>query len=180
MLKSLLLGFVMPPIGCASVALVAALLRGRVAPLGRVVTIAALACLLLLGTPLVARILLASVGAGLDLTPSTTDPPQAIVILGGDLAHGDQPWPPDDVGPLSLERVRAGAALHRRTRLPVLVSGGPFSGDDVPISGLLTQSLRQDFATPVRWQESRSQDTWETPPKARPSCTRTGLRRSIS
>ena len=62
-----------------------------------------------------------------------------IVILGGDVAevgptgrgrarprarrlgrHRNR-----DVGPLTLQRLRAGAALSRATRLPVLVTGGP-------------------------------------------------------
>ncbi len=161
MLKSLILGFVMPPIGLASVALLAALLRGRAAPFGRAVSVVSIAGLMLLATPLVARLLLSSLGAGLVLAPSPSDPPQAIVILGGDLAHGAAPSPVDELGPLSLERARAGAVLYRRTGLPVLVSGGALDAEDAPLSGLLAQSLRQDFGVPVRWRESQSEDTWE-------------------
>lgn len=82
--------------------------------------------------------------------------PGAIVILGAEMASGAQ-WP--DIGPMTLERLRAGAALHRRTGLPLLVTGGPLSNDAPPIAQMMARSLREDFGTPVQWVESQAPDT---------------------
>ncbi|MCG7363818.1 YdcF family protein [Roseomonas sp. ACRSG] len=82
--------------------------------------------------------------------------PGAIVILGAEMATGaGRP----DIGPMTLERLRAGAALHRRTGLPVLVTGGPLASDAPPIAQIMARSLREDFATPVQWVESQAPDT---------------------
>jgi uncharacterized SAM-binding protein YcdF (DUF218 family) len=60
---------------------------------------------------------------------------------------------------LSLDRLRAGAALHRRTGLPILVSGGPTLGEET-LAEMMALSLEQDFHVDVRWKEDRSLDTW--------------------
>jgi uncharacterized SAM-binding protein YcdF (DUF218 family) len=84
------------------------------------------------------------------------------VILGGDVARAvSNHTTVFDLGPLSLERVRAGAALQRRTHLPVLVTGGVISPGAPPVAVLMAQSLRDDFAVDVRWIEPASKDTWE-------------------
>ncbi len=57
--------------------------------------------------------------------------------------------------------MRAGAALHRRTGLPVLVSGGLIDEYGPSLALLMAASMEEDFAVPVRWQESTSQNTWE-------------------
>ncbi len=110
---------------------------------------------LLLATPLAARFLT----AGLDhATPTPGDPPSpgAIVILGAEVARGVGG---PDVGPLTLERLRAGAALHRRLGLPVLVAGGPVGRDGPPLAMLMAASLAADFGVTARWIESASRDT---------------------
>ena len=112
-----------------------ALLRGRA---GRVLALLALVAMVLLSLPVVSMALLAS----LDVPPAAPagPPPQAIVVLGGDVDRLDDP-PGASLGSLSLERVRAGAALHRRTGLPILVSGGVV--DDLPLTvgALMAESM---------------------------------------
>jgi uncharacterized SAM-binding protein YcdF (DUF218 family) len=90
---------------------------------------------------------------------STATGAQAIVILsansywaqeyGGDAADGD-----------TLRRLAYGAYVARRTGLPILVTGGTFN-DRPALAFLMRDSLRRDFATPVRWLEPRSRDTHE-------------------
>jgi uncharacterized SAM-binding protein YcdF (DUF218 family) len=83
--------------------------------------------------------------------------PGAIIILGGDTMQGGAGT---DIGPLTLERLRAGAALARRTGLPILVTGGPNRRPgDPPLAALMAQALAEDFATPARWRESKARDT---------------------
>jgi len=65
------------------------------------------------------------------------------------------------LGPLSLERVRAGARLARSTGLPLLVSGGIVNHTAIPVATLMQQSLAADFNRPARWAETTSFDTWE-------------------
>jgi uncharacterized SAM-binding protein YcdF (DUF218 family) len=111
---------------------------------------------LALATPMASDLLAAS------LEPRGTAPehgePRAIVILGGDVAHGGAALEP---GPLTLERLRAGAALHRATGLPILVTGGVLGRGEPPLATLMARSLREDFGVPVRWVEDRARDTRE-------------------
>lgn len=146
----------LPPASLALAALLALLLlRGRA---GRALALLALLALVLLSLPVVSMALLAS----LDVPPDARagPSPQAIVVLGGDVDRERDP-PGAALGSLSLERVRAGAALHRQTGLPVLVSGGVV--DDLPLTvgALMAESMAADFGVPVRWTEAASPTTWE-------------------
>ena len=138
--------------------------------LGRLLTRAALAGLLVLALPAVGNALLISLerlpSPGMVNQDATRQgaAPGAIVVLGAEtrdtrsLADGA---PGSDLGPLSLERVRAAAALHRRTGLPILVSGGIVSVEPVAVGTVMAQSLADDFGAPPRWVETRSRNTWE-------------------
>jgi uncharacterized SAM-binding protein YcdF (DUF218 family) len=62
---------------------------------------------------------------------------------------------------MSLERVRAGVQLARRTGLPLLTTGDSLEPRATPIGELMATSLSHDFATPARWIEPAAVDTWE-------------------
>ena len=98
--------------------------------------------------PAVAGTLLCALERNLPMTPPADKPPGAIVILGAEVTHTAAAQPGDTVGRLTLERLRAGAALQRKTRLPILVSGGVIGDDPPPIAVLMRQSLTQDFQVP--------------------------------
>jgi uncharacterized SAM-binding protein YcdF (DUF218 family) len=151
--------FLLPPVNLLLLALAGFVLwrRGRA---GRILCGVGLAGLLLLALPLTSHLLMRGLEQ-FDAPPADAPPPAAIVILGGDVSRVGDPRSAVDVGPLSLERLRAGAALQRATGLPVLVSGGIIGRDQPPLAGLMAHSLETDFAVPVRWQENASQDTWE-------------------
>jgi uncharacterized SAM-binding protein YcdF (DUF218 family) len=84
--------------------------------------------------------------------------PGAIIVLSAEAVRGsDGP----DVGPLTLERLRAGAALHRATGLPLLVTGGPAAPGEPPLAVLMARSLATDFGVPVRWTETGARTTGE-------------------
>jgi uncharacterized SAM-binding protein YcdF (DUF218 family) len=118
--------------------------------------------LVLLALPFVAGRLIVSLEHGLPLTASAADPPQAIVILSAEVSRSGGDAPRIGIGPLTLERVRAGAALYRRTGLPILVTGGaPQDAPDASLAGMMARSLDADFHVPVRWIEPAAQDTWE-------------------
>ena len=130
-------------------------LRGRARAAGLLVVLACVAQLLL-ATPFAAAWLQASLEAGIRLPAGAT--PAAIVILSAEAAHGQDHLHP---GPLSLERLRAGARLQRRTGLPVLVTGGLVRPGDTSLGQILAESLREDFGIETRWIERRSRDTRE-------------------
>ncbi len=161
---------VLPPARLALAALLALLLRGRLA---RAVALLSLVGLVLLSLPIVSMPLLAS----LDVPAGTGDAsPQAIVVLGGDVDRIAGP-PGAALGALSLERVRAGAALHRQSGLPVLVSGGIV--DDLPLTvgALMAESMADDFGVPVRWTEAVSPTTWENAEYSAAMLSRAGIGR---
>jgi uncharacterized SAM-binding protein YcdF (DUF218 family) len=154
-MQGLLTSLLLPPLGLSMLALIAGLLAWcgwRRA--GLVVAFAAVAQLAL-GTPTVSDLLLTSLEREA-APPSGGVSPEAIIVLGGDgvrTAVGLQP------GPFTLERLRAGAALHRRTGLPMLVTAGPLSPGDVALGPVMARSLSDDFNAPVRWVEGRARDT---------------------
>ena len=117
--------------------------------------------LLLLAMPAVAGTMLCALQRNLPMTPPQDKPPGAIVILGAEIGHTDGGHPGATPGPVTLERLRAGAALQRRTQLPILVSGGLVGNDPPPVADVMRDSLTDDFRVPVRWTEDQSRDTWE-------------------
>lgn len=96
------------------------------------------------------------------LTLRGREAPQAIVVLGGDrYANAEEYGGEDTVGTVTLERLRYGAYLQRKTGLPILVSGGAPFGERSPLAQLMRVALARDFQIPARWVEDRSADTIE-------------------
>ncbi len=119
--------------------------------------------LVVLALPATSRALLVGLESGLPTAPPSDAPPQAIVVLAGDdlrASPGGLIGPPD-LGAVTLQRVRAGVRLHRRTGLPVLVSGGVIRPGDPPIGETMALVMASDFGTPAQWVEARSRTTWE-------------------
>ncbi len=131
---------------------------GRLARAGYTLLIIGLGGLFVLSLPVVSKTLIYSLEAGLPLEPPSDNPPGAIVILSGDASRNGGVL---DIGGLTLERERAGAVLHRRTGLPILVTGGPIGGSKETFATLMSQSLQSDFQVPTRWLEPVAEDTME-------------------
>jgi uncharacterized SAM-binding protein YcdF (DUF218 family) len=112
-----------------------------------------------LAIPLISNHLLVSL-ENASYLPASAPPPAAIVILSGDI-HRIKGEPGIEIGSLTLERLRAGAAVYRTTHLPVLTSGGSFNPGSTPIADLMAKSLIEDFGVPTHWIESNSRTTWE-------------------
>ena len=156
-LSNIAVALIVPPISLLPLCMAGLFVVPRWRRLGALLMAAGLGGLVVLSLPQMSGMLIASLERDLTLTPAADDPPQAIVILGGDTvrSHGRL-----DVGALTLERERAGAALERRVHLPILVTGGPGETGET-IAGAMAQSLATDFGTPVRWIEPAATDTWE-------------------
>lgn len=159
-MRAALVALAMPPTGLVLLIAVGLLLPRRWQRLGRRLTWASLIALILLGMPAVSGSLLLALEADLPTHPAD-NPPQAIIVLGGEVirtadeALGVRP------GLLTLDRLRTAVALQRRTDLPILVTGGPTQPQTRPVGLVMDQSLLEDFRTPARWVEPKSADTWE-------------------
>lgn len=160
-MREFILTLVLPPTGFVMLILVGLLLRGGYRRMGRRMAWAGLLLLILLGMPVVPHLMLAALETGLPLDPPTDRPPQAIVILSAELIRARQEPLGVRPGLLTLDRLRTGAALGRRTGLPILVSGGTTQTGLPALALMMRESLKDDFRVPVRWVESRSLDTWE-------------------
>lgn len=150
-----------PPTGFVVMLLIGLLLRGGWRRFGRRLTWASLIGLILFGMPAVTYPMLLALETGLPLTPPADHPPQAIIILGGEVIRAHQEKLGIRPGLLTLDRLRTGAALARRTGLPILVTGGTTQPRTPAVGLVMAESLKDDFQTPPRWVESKSIDTWE-------------------
>ncbi len=105
------------------------------------------------------------------------DPHAAVVILGGGRYKNAPEYGGDTVSILTLERVRYGARLARRTKLPVLVTGGTVWKQRASEASLMKATLEEDFNTPVRWVEGQSRTTWENARNTRDVLAKEGITR---
>jgi uncharacterized SAM-binding protein YcdF (DUF218 family) len=151
----------MPPTGFVVLIVGGLLLRGRWWRFGHRVAWISLVALILLGMPVVSYSLLLALESGLLTTPPSDHPPQAIIVLGGEIIRARDEKLGTRPGLLTLDRLRTAVALHRRTGLPILVTGGTTQTDKTAVGLVMEQSLQDDFRTPARWVESKSADTWE-------------------
>lgn len=100
--------------------------------------------LLLFSAPLASSLLLNSVDRYSPLPTSGPLPDaEAIVILGGGTRSGAREYGGDTVSGMALERLRYGAWLAQRTRLPILVTG--WSGRQ------MAEALDTAFDAEARW-----------------------------
>jgi uncharacterized SAM-binding protein YcdF (DUF218 family) len=159
-MRGLILTLVMPPTGFVVLILIGLLLGAR-RRLGRRLTWISLIALILFGMPVVSYSMLLALESGLPVTPPPDHPPQAIVVLGAEVIRTHQEKLGIRPGLLTLDRLRTAAALHRRTGLPILVTGGTTQPDTPAVGLVMEQSLKDDFQAPPRWVESKSIDTWE-------------------
>lgn len=119
------------------------------------------AALYVFATPLASTLLLRALESRIPATSRGLAEAQAIVVLSGNIHHGNGADIPDSVGTLTLERLDRAAALYRENPLPILVSGGPVGDSPDSLAGLMAQTLTRDFAVPVAWREEMSQTTFE-------------------
>jgi uncharacterized SAM-binding protein YcdF (DUF218 family) len=143
--------------------LIGVLLAWRARRLGLWLATAAIGCLYLAATPLLAYWLIRAIdGLAGDMPRAPAEvSPGAIVVLGADILHADVSGKPDLVGPVTLERLAEAARLQRRLDLPILVSGGWIENTSDSLADAMSRALKRDFRASVRWREDRSRNTWE-------------------
>ena len=151
---------VLPPIGPLILAFAGLLLLGRWPKLGRSLAWLGFTTLLLLSTPLVSDILSKAIDDSRPLDFAAARTARAIVIPGDGVRRNALEYGGDTVGQFTLERVRYGAWIARRTGLPVLVSGGVVFGGTAEAL-VMRQTLVDEFGIAVKWMETQSRNTHE-------------------
>lgn len=152
--------------------------------LGRALIGLSLVLLFILSLPLTGRALIAPLETAAPLPTAALSPDEArkqagaIVVLGGGrYAQAPEYGDTDTVSEAALARLRYAAWLHRRTGLPILISGGAPFGEDAPEALLMQESLENDFQIRPRWAEIRSRNTQENAAFSKEILAAAGIRR---
>lgn len=171
-LKQLLL----PP-GLLLVLLAVAFLLVR-GTLGRLVLFLAWSLLLIMSLPALAGPLIRLVETYPALPPAAVGETGAgaIVVLGA-AVYADAPeYGGHSVGVNSMKRSRYAAWLHRRTGLPIYISGG--AGARAP-GPAMRRFLEEELGVPVAVLEDRSRSTWENAMLTAPLLRQADIRRVL-
>lgn len=159
---SLAEALLLPPGSALLLLLLGTALRGRKPRAGRAVQLGGFLWLLSTSTPCFAALLLRSLQTSPPLPAEGALPAaQAIVVLSAESdVHGIE-YGSAVAGPMTMQRLRYGAALHRRTGLPLLVSGGAPAAGRPSLAAMMATAAKDEFHVPVRWIEERSANTRE-------------------
>jgi uncharacterized SAM-binding protein YcdF (DUF218 family) len=160
LVKKVLTVLVLPPTGPLILSFLGLILLKAKPTLGRGLAWTGILMLLAFSLPFVSHALQSSLDDSPPLDLTKAGNAQVIVILGGGVRPNALEYGGDTLGRLTLERVRYGALVARKTRLPILVTGGAVFGT-VPEASLMRQSLEEEFNVKVRWAEGRSRNTHE-------------------
>jgi uncharacterized SAM-binding protein YcdF (DUF218 family) len=150
----------LPPLNLVLLALTGLWLRNRAPRFGIFLVLTSLLLLLVFSTGAGSRLLVAPLEKRAQ--PLVTAPvnAQAIVVLGaGRIGNAPEYGGQDVPGLEALARLRYGAHLQRTTGLPLLVSGGRPDGAKESEAAIMARVLREDFSVPVKWLETRSENT---------------------
>jgi uncharacterized SAM-binding protein YcdF (DUF218 family) len=151
---------VLPPGGLVLLGFFGVLLSRWWPRVGRVCAAAALVALWLLSLPVVGDVLSLAVEEYPPLAASQPVPVGAIVVLGGGIRRNSAESGGAGLTPQSLERLAGGAALARRTGLPLLLSGGSVEPGPAE-ADVMQATLKRDFGLEARFIERRSRTTRE-------------------
>lgn len=152
----------LPPMNLLLVMLAGLFLFGRHPRLAKGLIATSLALLWIASTPYFAEGALHLLENRTAPLKDTAHDVSAIVILGGGSYFSAPEYEgKDTVSEYTLVRLRYGARLARQTQLPVLVTGGKPLGNATSEAVQMRQVLEQEFATPVRWVEAESDNTYE-------------------
>jgi uncharacterized SAM-binding protein YcdF (DUF218 family) len=159
-LKKLLSALVLPPSGLILLALFGVWLTRKHPRLGRGIAASALLMLFALSLPPVSYVLVQGLESLPPVSVQDLTRAQAIVILAGGNYSAAPEYGGDTVNRWTLERVRYGVYLQKRSGLPILVTGGaPYGGR--PGGETMKETIQGDFIGQVKWLETASRDTAE-------------------
>jgi len=167
----------LPPVNIVLLLLLALWWRKRARALATGSLLAGGGLLVVLSMPLVADVLCRQVEVypPLSEVALADSDAGAIVVLAGGWRRAPEYGGPT-VNLFSLERMTHGVWLHRRTGLPLAVTGGRISGsEDVSEAGLMAGVLADEFGVEARWVETRSRNTAENAGYTAPLLKESGI-----
>lgn len=167
--------FLLPPLNFLLLGLAGLLLLKSRPRLARGALFFSLGTLWLFSMPIVGNALVRQLEAGQVLAPDARPAAQAIVVLGGGICYDAPEFGETTVCQATLERLRYAAALHRRTQLPLLVTGGDPEKTGMAESAVMASVLEREFGVPVRWQEGASDNTLQNARYTREILGRNGI-----
>ena len=161
LVRKILTALLLPPTGPLLIVLLGLLLERTRRRLGMTLIWTGVLVLLLLSVPLVSQSFRGLLYDPPPLDYTAARQAQAIVILGGGKRLQALEFDgADTLSSFSLERVRYGAWIARRIKLPILVSGGiVFRG--APEALVMRDALEKEFGVKVQWVETESRTTHE-------------------
>jgi uncharacterized SAM-binding protein YcdF (DUF218 family) len=165
-LKPILAALVLPPAGPLLLALLGVLVAWRRRGLGLWIVLLGIGAGYLLSTNgfalVLARHLMPPVAA---VQPQALQSVQAIVVLGGGVEAQAPEYGVAQPGDASLQRIRYGAWLARKTGKPLAFAGGMgWGAADAQAdseAAVARRVLQEDYGLAVRWVDDRSRDTAE-------------------
>jgi uncharacterized SAM-binding protein YcdF (DUF218 family) len=145
--------------------------------LGRVFLFVGICFLTLMSLPPVAAALIWDLEPHPALLPETLGEIEAdaILVLGGDRYSWAPEFGGDTVGASTLERLRYGALLQRKTGLPIYVTAGSPPHEDPPLGRLMADVLEKEHGLRVAGVEDRSRTTWENAERSGKMLRRDGI-----
>lgn len=142
---------------------------------GRALIAGGAGVLLILSTPLVGSALVSTLEP--PFVEPLREPADAIVVLGGGSYANAPEYGGDTVSSASLERLRYAAALHKRSRTPILVSGGNPLRHATAEATQMRAVLENEWGIPVTWSDDTSDTTFENARNSHAILDRAGIRR---
>jgi uncharacterized SAM-binding protein YcdF (DUF218 family) len=152
---------ILPPGGPVLLTILGIILVNLNLRFGKLLVTLGLGTLLLVSLPIFSRTLLATLENSLPLTVSTHKgaPRSAIIILGGGRRTNAPEYSGDTLSNLSLERLRYGAFLYRKTGYPIIVTGGTPYGSPLSEAQIMREVLRKEFYIQDVQAEEQSRNT---------------------
>lgn len=160
-LKKLLISVVMPPFSLILMVVAGIILSRRHPRTGHTIIIVSSLTFLALSLPLISGRLTDSLQWYSPIDVAGLSQVQAIVILGGGNHRNAPEYGGDTIGFVSLERLRYGVHLHKKSGLPLLIAGGAPDGGMTEAEAM-RNSAHSDFGTEIHWLESHSNNTAES------------------
>lgn len=162
MLSYLLEALVLPPASALAMIVVGWLWARTRRRAGKVMTAAGVLWLWASATPCVGGLLLCSLQTQQALPFRGELPPaRAIVVLAAGADRDAREYGSPSLGSMTLARLRYAAALHRRTGLPLLCSGGRPASNTPSLAELMRRTAETELGVTSVWTERRSANTFE-------------------
>ena len=164
-LEELARNFLLPPMLFLFLALLGLGISLMWKKLGFFVVSTSLVALLLLSVPAVTSVFMNSLqndeALPVENLQKALKDADALVVLGGGKRAFSPEFNHDTASEFTLERIRYGAWIAKRTGLPLIVSGGRLGKEGRTIAEMMQEILQKEFVVIVDHVESTSRNTYE-------------------